>query len=486
MDTNNMNTSFESELTSKVNQLDRQRKNMLKNGVRLTLEDIVNKIEPHTQEITALMIGKIQKGMLQNLAANIIVSSTDGRVRVPALSEASDKTSPMWVYVGTHWEIVMHDQLIFDFIRDACRKMELSDEFIDDVSFFKKLKKQVELKLSRYTESEEDENVVLVNFINGTLEITRDGERHFRQHRRKDYLRYVLPYQYNPQAGCPQFEKFLSEVLPQQCLHKTIIEYMAYCLVPWLHIEKILALLGTGSNGKSVLLKVIESLLGKTNVAHESLTDLTYNESHRANIDGRLVNIASENEGRINDAIFRTIASGEPVSARLYYSQPYTMTRYAKMVFAFNKMPSIKSGYANMRRWLMVKFDVCITEEQADPDLGEKLTLELPGIMNMVLSVLPGLLECKKFSKNEALEQAVKELETRNDAVLQFLEDRCETNSATFTKGSDLFKAFTEYCKLNNYNMMTNREFYRRLEDKYPFKMVNNQKAFNIRVRYED
>ena len=485
--TNNFDLSMERELTTKANELKQQRVKMLKNGVKLTLEDIVNKIEPHTSEITALMIGSIQKGKLQNLAASIIVGCSDSKVRVPALSEATDKTSPMWVYVGTHWEVVPHDQLFFDFIRDACRKMELSDEFIDDVLFFKKLKKQVELKLSRHTEPEENENVVLVNFINGTLEITRDGERHFRQHRREDYLRYVLPYPYDPQAECPRFEQFLDEVLPQRCLQKTILEYMAYCLVSWLHFEKILALLGKGSNGKSVLLKVVEYFFGKKNVAHESLTDLTTNESHRANIDGKIVNVGSENEGKINDAHFRTIASGEPVSARLYYSQPYTMTQYAKLIFAFNKMPNIKSGYANMRRWLLVKFEVHISEEQADPELSEKLAQELPGIMNMVLGVLPELLMRKRFSGNEALEQAVKELEIRNDAVLQFVEDRCETNTPTLTKGSELFKDFTEYCKQNNYNFMTNREFYRRLDEKYSSKMVNHQKAFNIRVvRYED
>ena len=48
-------------------------------------------------------------------------------------------------------------------------------------------------------------------------------------------------------------------------------------------------------------------------------------------------------------------------------------------------------------------------------------------------------------------------------------------------------KKLDEYCKQNNYNMMTNREFYRRLEEKYPSKTDNHQKAFNIRVvRYED
>lgn len=478
---------FEQELAEKAGELKRQRREKLKYGVQFTLQDIVDKIQPHTKEITNLMIGKIQKNKLLHLVSSIIEKDADGRIRVPALSESSDKTSPIWVYVGTHWEEVPHVQIFFDFIRDACGKMELSEELIDDVSFFAKLKKQVELKLSRHSEPKENENVVLVNFINGTLEIHRDGRRNFRQHSRKDYFRYVLPYPYDPYATCPRFQQFLDEVLPDQSVHTTILEYVGSCLIPWFHVEAVMAFLGNGSNGKSVLIGVIEKLFGKTCVAHENIADLTHDEVHRANIEGKLINVSTENEGRINSSAFKTLASGEPISCKKLYSQPYSMARYAKLLFAFNEMPNIRAGYANMRRWLVIKFDVCISEEQADTELGEKLALELPGIMNLVLNSLPDLLKRKKFSKSDTIKQAVQELEVRNNPVLQFIEDRCEVNSSALTKGSELYKDFCEYCSQNNYKELTNREFYRRLEEKYPFKQHNNQKAFNIRViRYED
>lgn len=482
----NNNNPFENELNAKSSELEIQRKEMLKKGVKLTLQDIVDKIESHTEEITALMIGKIQKAKLQNLAACVIAEGTDGRLRVPAFSEQNDKTSPVWVFVGTHWEVIDDDQLFFDFIRNACTKMGLGTEFVDDVLFFKKLKKQVELKLSRHTETDEDENVVLVNFINGTLVIHRDGTRYIRPHRREDYFRYVLPYCYDPLAECPRFLQCMDEVLPNQGVHKPILEYIASCLVPWLHEEKVMAFLGSGSNGKSILIKTIEKLFGENGVAHENLYDLTRDEVHRANIEGKLINVATENEGRINSAAFKTLASREPISCKKLYSQPYTMKQYARLLFAFNEMPKIKGGHANMRRWLLVKFDVRISEEQADLDLEEKLACELSGIMNLVLDVLPELLKRKKFSKSEAMEQAVRELEVGNDDVLQFVEDRCETNTSTLTKGTELFKAFCEYCQQNKLPEITIREFYRHLEEKYQPKPNGHQKAFNIKVvRYE-
>ena len=483
----NKNNALEQELVTKTNELEQHRNAMLKKGVALTIADIVNRIESHKDDITQLMIGKIQKKQLQNKVASILVEATDGKVRVPHFSQSLEKTSPIWVYVGTHWEEILDVQIFNDFIRDACRQMELSEDFVDDVPFFKNLKKQLELKFSRYTEPEDDENIVLVNFVNGTLEIMRDGTPHLRPHYREDFLRYVLPYVYDPQADCPRFRQFLDEILPDQTVQLMIKEYIAYCLVPWSHQEKVMAFLGGGSNGKSKLIGVIEKLFGGTSVAHENIYDLTRDEVHRAIIEGKLINVSTENEGRINAAVFKTLASGEPVSCKRLYSQPYTMKRYAKLLFAFNDMPQIKSGYGNMRRWLLIKFDVRISEEQADTELGEKLAVEIPGIMNLVLNVLPDFLKRKKFCKSAAVEQAIKDLEIRNDSVLQFIEDRCETNTTILTKGSSLFEAFCEYCKQNKYNEMTNREFYRRLEEKYPSKMDGHQKAFHIKVvRYED
>ena len=41
-----------------------------------------------------------------------------------------------------------------------------------------------------------------------------------------DFLRYQLPYEYDPGAECPQFEAFLDDVLPEKDSQKTIAEYI--------------------------------------------------------------------------------------------------------------------------------------------------------------------------------------------------------------------------------------------------------------------
>ena len=122
-------------------------------------------------------------------------------------------------------------------------------------------------------------------------------------------------------------------------------------------------------------------------------------------------------------------------------------------------------------------------------ELGEKLAHELPGILNLILSVLPDLIKRKKFSKCEAITHAVREMEYDNDPVLQFISLRCEVDPSFKTMGSDLFKGFCEFCAQNNIPaVLSNQEFYKRLEAlRHKSFMDKNQKAFHIKiVRYED
>ena len=474
------------ELSQASEELEARSVALLKNGVQIVLNEILDNVKPLNLDFGTL---KIRQQDLINIAAKTIAKACSGRMLIPHFCLPLDKTSPVWVYVDTHWDEIPDIQIFYDFIRDACLKMGLSEDLTDNPSFAKNLQKVVEKKLSKYPRKKNNEGEVHIPLLNGVLEIDREGNSKIRPHHRDDYFRYVLPYKYDKQAQCPRFTAYFDTVQPNKDVQQVILEYMAYCLVPWLHIEKLMALLGSGSNGKSVLLGIVEGLFGKGNVTHENLHDLTYDDTHRANIEGKPVNVCTENEGSIKGSELRKMVSGETITCKRLYSQPYETDNYAKLLFAFNEMPSIKSTVANLRRWLLVKFNVHIPEEEADTTLGEKLAMELPGILNLVLSVLPGLLQRRKFSKCEEIDRAVNELEFDNDPVLQFVTQRCEASPSVATKASELFKGFCEFCMQNNIpNNLKNQGFYKRLEElKYMSYMDNNQKMFHIRiVRYED
>ena len=91
---------------------------------------------------------------------------------------------------------------------------------------------------------------------------------------------------------------------------------------------------GTGANGKSVFFEVVNALIGMENISHFTLENLTNTRGeYRAQIATKLVNYASEINGKLESAIFKQIVSGEPIEARALYGQPYTIKQYAKLIF---------------------------------------------------------------------------------------------------------------------------------------------------------
>lgn len=475
------------ELSQAASELEARQMDMLKDGIYIVKDEILQSIEPlSVQEVQSCK----KNDDLISLTAKHIVKACKGRLMVPHLSLPIDNTSPVWVWNGMYWDEIPDRQIFYDFVNDACRKLGIGEETADNPKFSKQLYKTIEKKISRYPRKPHTEGKILVPLLNGVLEMDPTGQITIRQHRREDYFRYVLPFKYDAQAKCPNFQQFLGDTLPDRSVHLPLLEYIAYPLAPQLHIEKLMAFLGSGSNGKSTLIKIIEALYGKRNVTHENVHDLTYDEVHRANIEDKLFNVCQENEGRIKGSVLRTLVSGETITVKKLYSQPYETDNYAKLLFSFNEMPQVKSIEANMRRWMLVKFDRHFSDEEADTELVHKLLQELPGILNLLLSVLPGLMERKKFSKSEAIERAVMEMEFDNDPVLQFLTLRCDAKPEYQTKVSELFKAYGDYCLQSNISYdLKNQGFYKRLEalGHKSFMDNNKQKMFHIRVvRYED
>ena len=86
---------------------------------------------------------------------------------------------------------------------------------------------------------------------------------------------------------------------------------MGYCLLPKVigTLQKSLFFIGEGSNGKSVFLETIASVLD--NVSHLELSEL-FDRFKITEIEGKLANVCTDVEtSKIMDARFKKIVAGE-------------------------------------------------------------------------------------------------------------------------------------------------------------------------------
>ena len=119
--------------------------------------------------------------------------------------------------------------------------------------------------------SDFDNNINILNTDNCTLNIhTLETRPHS-----PDYLSLVkIQVKYDPEAKCTLLLEFFNQVLRPEDI-PVVIQMIGYCLYKtWIYQKSFMLFGRTGSNGKGVLLNIIEALIGKFNCSHRSLQDL--------------------------------------------------------------------------------------------------------------------------------------------------------------------------------------------------------------------
>src|SRR5262249_2196146 len=123
-----------------------------------------------------------------------------------------------------------------------------------------------------------------------------------------------LPYRYDSGADCPTWKKFLNRNLegdPEKI--GLVQEIFGYCLLPTTRAQRFFVLVGEGANGKSVVLAVLEAMVGSDNVS--SVPFESFGQQFKTHQTlGKLVNICPEigNVGRTEEGILKGFVSGDP------------------------------------------------------------------------------------------------------------------------------------------------------------------------------
>lgn len=427
------------------------------------LDELVNKIEKVDFNDYINTTGKLSRKHYLVSVIEILLDRTSKEK-----FSLCRKNDMVYLYNGQYWEHV-EIPVFKDFLEQVALKTTVDRFDAKYHSFKDELYKQF-ISSARLKEIPNDTKTTLINLLNGTFEI--NGERQIlRDFDKDDFLTYQLPFEYNPKAKAGRFNIFLSEVLIEKELQYVLSEYLGYIFIKnnVLKLEKVLLLYGGGQNGKSVLFDIISALLGRQNISSLSLQSLTSKEGSRAMIENKLLNYASEINGKLESDMFKKLASGEPVEARLLYNNQIEITDYARLMFNCNELPrEVENTFAFFRRFIIIPFKVTISDEKRDPELSKKIIeSELSGVFNWIIDGLKRLLLNKKFTESNVVKNEVLKYETESDSVLMFLNDENYESSIDETlKTMDLYREYRTYCKENGYIICSNKTFSQRLEKK--------------------
>ncbi|MCB1784571.1 MAG: hypothetical protein KDI13_11340 [Alphaproteobacteria bacterium] len=276
-----------------------------------------------------------------------------------------------------------------------------------------------------------DADLEAVNVTNG--ELHWNGEIwELQPHCREHYRTTQIPVIYDPQADCPRFRQFLLEIFRDDpdrgAKARALLEMIGYTLVSHAKFERFILLIGSGANGKSVIMEVVRAMVGSDNVAAVQPSQLA-NRFQRAHLHLKLANLVTEvaEGGEIADAELKAITSGELTTAEHKLQPPFDFCPFCTCWFGTNHMPHTRDfSDALFRRALVIPFNRKFKEGvDADPNLKTKLLDELPGIMNLALQAFGEVVKRNAFTEPESCLSAKLEWKLEADQVAQFIQDHC-------------------------------------------------------------
>lgn len=267
-----------------------------------------------------------------------------------------------------------------------------------------------------------------INFKNGVLDLTNTQ---LGAHSPDYGFRGILPYDYNPQAKCPVFKKWLSEImLGDEGLMRVLQEFMGFIVRGGEYkYHKALWLGGVGRNGKSTFIDLLKALIGPKNFSTVSIKSLVGDRFAGAALDGMIANFSEETSPQelADSGPFKNLTSGGDSNVQKKFGDSYSLKNRAKLIMTYNQIPDLKDLSAGMlSRPIIIPFRKIIKEEEQDRSIQKKLFAELPGIFNFALRGWHRLEKQNGFTKSELSELALKTIKEESCNVYQWVENFIE------------------------------------------------------------
>ena len=346
---------------------------------------------------------------------------------------------------------------------------------------------EAEVNLSRALDKL-DADPLAVNVMNGTLRFKVEGgpgtgfsrvaSVELVPHDRDDLITKMMTVEYDPKAGCEEFDTFITRILPDGEIRRFVQRWLGLSMTSI--IEQHLAFFyGSGANGKSVLVDTVARLMGTyaATAKIESLTGTNKRGGGDATPDliplmgARMVRASEPEEGeRLREAEIKAMTSGEPFLVRALHSDFVEAKPLFKLTISGNHKLEIRGTDDGIwRRVMLVPFDVQIPEaERRDfEEFVGALLAEGPGVLNWLIEGLLSYLE-GGLQIPTAISDATKAYREESDPMQMFLDSCCQVTraDADFTPTRVLVDAFQFWIKESGQSEWRDRTVTLKLKDK--------------------
>lgn len=292
-----------------------------------------------------------------------------------------------------------------------------------------------------------DPDPYLLNCANGTLDLQ---DQTLRGHDPADRITKVTGTDFDPHAAGPEWNKFLTRVLPDEDVRAFLQRYAGLALCGRV-LEHVLAILtGTGRNGKGVFYGALAVALG--DYASTAEPDLFM---HRENahptgemdlLGLRWVVVSESDQGRrLAEATVKRLTGGDEIKARRMRQDFVAFRPSHTTTLVTNHLPKVTGDDpALWARLRVVPFSVVIPKEEQDPHLAEKLELEAAAVLAWAVR---GWQEYSTLglAEPEGVVAATETYHASADTIARFLTECCLINPYVYVSVTELWERWCRW-----------------------------------------
>ncbi|WP_108934507.1 phage/plasmid primase, P4 family [Streptomyces ardesiacus] len=319
-----------------------------------------------------------------------------------------------------------------------------------------------------------DNRPELLSFRNGTVDL-RTGT--LRPHAKEDMLTYLLGVDFNPDAECPRWDQFLTEIFPENPdLVPYVQRLVGYGITGYTDEQCFCVLWGKGANGKSVLTDTLTDVFAAIS---KTTPFATFEEKPSGGIPNdiaalrgsRLVMASEGDSGKaMSEAILKRASGKDKMTARFMRQEFFTFTPTFLIMLATNHKPKFRGQDEGLwRRVKMIPFKRWFAPHERDHELPNKLLAEAEGIAAWAVR---GAVEwlANGLQDPESITAASKEYRETSDSLAGFFPGvMVKDDAAPALNGTEAFNAYLDWCEAENLparERWTRRTFYDAMEER--------------------
>lgn len=329
------------------------------------------------------------------------------------------------------------------FVRNMIKDMVAADNLINQSKIMECYRLIVDDIRIQRSSSELNSYRHLINFKNGVWDINK---QELLPHDSKYLQTIQIPHEvkdYVPFTETRLYKFFKKTKLPKEDI-KMILKYIAYCMTTDYGLKTFMVLVGQSNTGKSVLIRFVESLVGRQNTSALSMHELNM-RFYPAQLYGKLLNSCADNKTLPLSSIenLKKITGGDQIMHEKKGKEPFFFVPFAKLLFSFNQLPlqleEKSNAFYKRMRVLFMNNELFLNNEYVD-DLCSEESIE--EVIPYLLSLLP----LKEIPRTSLSDNCVEALRQDSDSIHAFIQENCEVGEDLSVSKDTLFQSYADFC----------------------------------------